>query len=137
MTEHDPRCEGGDDQKVIDNVEEYGWHVMNVLDTANTPGFAYSIGLYHNFKHPEIIVFGLKPELMHSIINSIGEDVRQGQTFEDGREFSELIADYDCMIKTIDRVWYIPFLGYASWFYKSDDFPVLQCIWPDKKARYP
>ncbi len=32
---------------------------------------------------------------------------------------------------------YAEYLGYARWFYQSDSFPVLQCIWPDKQHRYP
>ena len=27
--------------------------------------------------------------------------------------------------------------GYARWFYKGDDFPALQCLWPDKQGRFP
>ena len=28
-------------------------------------------------------------------------------------------------------------VGYARWFYEGDDFPVVQCIWPDKQQNYP
>lgn len=53
MTEHDPRCEGGNHQKVFDDVAKHGWHVVKVLEQAKVPGWAFSIGLYKNFKHPE------------------------------------------------------------------------------------
>jgi hypothetical protein len=56
MKEHDPSCEGGDDEKLVRDVSEYGWHVLKVLDEPGAPGWAYSIGLYRNFDHPEIIV---------------------------------------------------------------------------------
>ena len=69
MTEHDLRCEGPDDQKVLDGVAGYGWHVVKIFEQEGTR-MAFSIGLFHNFGHPEIVVFGLDPDLMHSIINS-------------------------------------------------------------------
>ena len=37
----------------------------------------------------------------------------------------------------MEKCWYDPFLGYARWFYQGDEFPVLQCIWPDKEQNYP
>ena len=55
MSEHDPRCEGINDAKLLADVEEYGWHVVKILDTQGTPAWAYSIGLYENFHHPEIM----------------------------------------------------------------------------------
>ena len=32
---------------------------------------------------------------------------------------------------------YREYLGYARWFYRGDDFPALQCVWPDSGHRYP
>jgi hypothetical protein len=134
---HDPRCEGLNDQKVFDDVAKHGWHVVKILDQANVPGWAFSIGLYKNFKHPEIIVFGLELDLMHSIINTIGYDIRSGKQFEDGKQYADLIEAYDCTFKPVNVVWHYPFLGYADWFYDGTEYPVLQCIWPDKKSLYP
>jgi hypothetical protein len=105
MTEHDPRC-AVSDQQILDDVTNHGWHVMNVLDLPDSPGWAYSIGLYQNFKHPEVVVFGLTADLMHSIINSVGDDVRSGKCFEDGKQYPELIEAYDCVFRTMDVVWY-------------------------------
>jgi hypothetical protein len=79
MNEHDPRCDGGDDEKVFTDVADYGWHVVRVLEKSETPGWAFSIGMYRNFNHPEIVVFGLDGDLLHSVINSIGEGVRTGR----------------------------------------------------------
>jgi Domain of unknown function (DUF4262) len=135
--EHDPRCEGTNDEKVLADVADYGWHVVKIFETNETPGWAFSIGLYQNFKHPEAIVFGLNDELMHSVINSIGEDVRAGKSFEIDGKYTDLIDEYSCIFKPVNNVWYYHFLGYANWFYESEDYPVLQCIWPDRNSSYP
>jgi hypothetical protein len=75
MKEHDPRCEGVNDEKVLADVAQYGWQVVKVLEKDETPGWAFSIGLHRNFKHPEVVVFGLDSDLMHSVINSIGDEI--------------------------------------------------------------
>jgi hypothetical protein len=37
----------------------------------------------------------------------------------------------------VDRIWYKWVLGYARLFYEGDEFPVWQCVWPDKQQHYP
>jgi uncharacterized protein DUF4262 len=133
---HDSSCQA-DDQKVLDDVAEYGWHVIKIPPVSDTPGWAFSIGLYRTFHHPEIVVFGLNHELMHSIINSIGSEIKSGKSFKPDTPFSELIEGYDCILKKVKVNWYSPFLGYANWFYQNTDYPALQCVWPDKKGCYP
>jgi hypothetical protein len=137
MNEHDPRCEGTDDAQVLADVAEYGWHVVKVFEKEETPGWAFSIGLYRNFNHPEVVVFGLDGDLMHSVINSVGDNVRAGKVFEVDADYPDLIEAYSCTFKPVSPVWYYDFLGYANWFYKNQSYPVLQCIWPDRNSRYP
>jgi len=137
MKEHDPRCEGGDDQKLRDDVAEYGWHVIKVLDQPDAPGWAYSVGLFQNYDHPEIIVFGEDLDLMHSIINRVGDDVRSGKTFEIDHKYPDLIDAYSCIFKNVAPIWHDYFLAFASGFYNRSNYPVLQCFWPDFDSRFP
>lgn len=137
IMEHEPRCKGLDDEKLLADVADYGWHVLKIFGKDATPGWAFSIGLYKNFNHPEIVVFGLNDDFMHSLINSIGEDVRSGKRFVIDDLYPDLIEAYSCTFKPVNQVWYDHFLGYANWFYKGQNYPVLQCIWPDKNDRFP
>ena len=41
------------------------------------------------------------------------------------------------MFEPVDQAWYKYVFGYAIWFYRGIDFPVLQCVWPDKQQHYP
>lgn len=135
--EHSPRCEDDHDEQVISDVAEYGWHVIQIPDKDGTPGWAFSIGLYKKFNHPEIVVFGLGDEVMPYVINAVGEDVRRGKRFAVDGMYPDLIDDYFCTFKPVNQVWYYHFLGYANWFYEGENYPALQCIWPDKKSRFP
>ena len=83
MKNHDPGCKGGSnaDEKLLDDVAKYGWHVMKVLETPETPGWAYSVGLFKSFGHAQILVIGQDSDLMHYMINTIGGGVQQGKSF--------------------------------------------------------
>jgi hypothetical protein len=61
------------DRKLLADVQEYGWHIIGVEQDEEGPAFAYSIGLYHTFQHPEAILFGLDVKVMQQIINGIGD----------------------------------------------------------------
>lgn len=126
------------ERDVLETIDEHGWMVMSVCDEdGETPDWAFSIGLYETFGHPEIVVFGQSVELMHSMINSIGERVREGEHFADGNELEELIAEYRCSVRHVRLKWYELFLGWAIWYHEGEAFPVLQCFWPDRDQHYP
>jgi Domain of unknown function (DUF4262) len=135
--EHHPLCSGGDDEKLIKDVKEHGLHVVIVPEESGTPGWAFSVGLYQNYNHPEIIVIGLNRSLMHWMLNEIGSWIKQGQNVQESVQYPGLLEGYSCQFKIIDKKWYDPFLGYALWFYGPVEFPVIQCLWPDKENRYP
>jgi hypothetical protein len=125
------------DRKLISDVEDYGWHVAMIAEDDEGPGFAFSIGLYKNFEHPEIMILGLGIETMHGMINLIGEEVRQGRRFGVGESVLGIIEAFDVQFREVARDHYAEYLGSTSWFYKGKDYPVLQCVWPDKRNRFP
>lgn len=61
------------------DIQAHGWHVVKVMADASGPAFAYSIGLFETFKHPEVLLFGFEPDLMHCIINNVGSEIRNGK----------------------------------------------------------
>ena len=56
-------------QAILDNIEKYGCHLTLIEADNYLPAFVYSIGLFEKFGHPELICFGLKTEVMASILN--------------------------------------------------------------------
>ena len=126
-----------EDQKVIDDVAKYRWHVVKVMEDSQGPAFAYSVGLYQTFKHPEIIVVGLPPDWMHQIANNAGFAIRGGARFEDGVRSGEILEKSEVTFREVLRAHYHDYLGIALWFYKKHHFPTLQCLWPDRDGRFP
>jgi hypothetical protein len=111
--------------------------VIVVLPQAGTPGWTYSIGLFQNYHHPEIVVFGLQDTLAHPVLNAIANDIRSGKHYEPDSQYHGLLEGVRCTFKPVAKMWHRPFLGWAEWFYNGADYPVLQWIWPDKTQHYP
>jgi hypothetical protein len=123
--------------KLLADVKDPGWHVIGVTEDDEGPGFAYTIGLLHSYRHPEIIIFGLDVPILWRIVNVIGEKVKQGEKFENNQEGEDILEGYLVFFRLVQKRHYREYLGYARWFYEGDAFPALQCVWPDKANRYP
>jgi hypothetical protein len=130
-----PQAEG--EAKLLADVKDPGWHVIGVTEDDEGPGFAYSIGLHHNYGHPEIITFGLDVPILWRIVNVIAEKVKQGEKFEDCHEAEGVLEGYLVFFRSVEQRHYREYLGGARGFYEGDAFPALQCVWPDKAHRYP
>jgi hypothetical protein len=125
------------DKSVLQRREEHGWFVNMIMGDSDRPGFAYSFGLYQEFQHPEIIVFGLDSEIMHDIINNAGDEIRKGARYCAGDVTGELLEGYNCAFRGVNALQYRETCSWAFWFYGNLDFPVLQLFWPDKRGRFP
>jgi hypothetical protein len=55
-------------EKLLNDIEKYGLQVMHVFGDELGPGFSYSIGLFESYNHPEVIIIGLRQDLMHQLI---------------------------------------------------------------------
>lgn len=125
-------------ERIIADVEKFGCHLALLEADNYMPAFVYSIGLYKKFNHPEIICFGLKTEVMAGILNDVSDLVKNGETMEKGKLYSEFLVDYDIQFVEVEKEYYHNYVGYAGWFYnKTFDFPLLQLVWPDKQSKFP
>ncbi len=125
------------DEKILHDFEVFGWHVVKVVGDSIGPAFAFTIGLSRRFGHPELIMFGLPLDVMHSVLNLAGDAIKAGRRYEQGAVASELLEGHSCRLLPFPRAAYRDFLGYACWFYQGDEFEALQCVWPDRAGRYP
>lgn len=127
------------DTKLIQhNIVKYGCHVSMVQADNYLPGFAYSIGLYKNFGHPEIICFGLKLEVMHGLINEACDIIQKGNRLEAGNLYNEFLEGYNVTFINVAQEHYDDYLGIALNYYgDGNHFPTLQMVWPDKEYNFP
>ena len=126
-------------RRLIENVERTGTHVVKVSSSTptSTPDWAFTIGLHHNFAHPEVVVFGLKHQTAHLLLNDVRDHIREGQRFEAGTETDLLLNDAIVAFRDVHSKWHDPFLGTMDWFYEEVKVPVVQMVWPDRAGRFP
>jgi hypothetical protein len=136
-----PRPEDAGEVKLVSDVREHGWHVLNVEpDRGHTePLFSYSIGLFYSFGHPEVIITGLPSRAAHSIINAVGERARTSPSVECETEYHDILEHHPVLFRAVPFEHYSSYVGYAMWFYRriSSAFPLVQLFWPDKTGRFP
>jgi Domain of unknown function (DUF4262) len=125
------------DRELLGRLEAHGWYVIKVGAGGNEPAFAYSLGLYEKFGHPELILFGLDLDTMHQLINDAGEQIRSGRRYEDGQQYIDLLDDFPCVFRLVRPEEYDGHLTYSQWFYRGSEFPALQMVWPDMNSRFP
>lgn len=132
-----PPAEDDFDRRLFENVREVGWQVNLIEADDEGPAFAYSVGLFHSFGRPEVVVFGQAPEVMHGMVNRVGEHFREGGTYSDWEQATGVLDDFAVMFREVQKKYYQEYLGYARWFNRGDHFPTLQCVWPDTAGRFP
>lgn len=62
-------------------ISRHGWAIFAV-ENAGTLGWVYTIGLVAGFNHPELVVVGQEPALAGTVLNHLGERVRQGERLD-------------------------------------------------------
>ncbi|CAM4113771.1 MULTISPECIES: DUF4262 domain-containing protein [Flavobacterium] len=125
-------------ERIVNDIKEYDCHLALLESDGYLPAFVYTIGLYEKFQHPEIIIFGLKTDVMAHLLNGLRDEIRKGKNYQPNQTYSGLLEGYEIQFLEVKRENYPDYLGYAGWYYKKTfDFPVLQMIWPDKENKWP
>jgi hypothetical protein len=115
------------DKQLLADVRGVGFHVLKVPADDEGPAFAFTVGLHHRFGHPEVVVVGLDLDTAHSVLNRLGGAISDGNH----PDLDRLLEATTCtLVDPAGADVREQFLGYARWFYRSDDFPVRQLVWP-------
>lgn len=133
-----PEPEDDSDRKLLSDVSEFGWHVVGIHEEENSPRFAFSVGLYYQYLHPEMMIMGLPHEVAHKLLANVQGIIQQGGSIQAWNAVNE-VANFPLMAVPIHLNHYKEHLGYAMWFYRSllEPFPAIQLVWPDKAGVFP
>ena len=119
------------------NIEKFGLQVIMVNATDYSPSFAYSIGLYHTYKHPEIICFGLPNDLGHGIINDVAGLIKNGEKIKPSKNYDNIFKSSRAEFLEVNERNIDDYFGAALNFYQTTKFPALQLIWTDRNDKFP
>ncbi|SEF55985.1 protein of unknown function [Actinacidiphila yanglinensis] len=123
IDEPDPRT-----RSTVDVIRQHGWQVVMIPADDLGPGWAYTIGLWHTHRMPELAMFGLDVGLMQTVLNDLGRQAVEGRSLEAGQERHD-VASVPVALRTVGYRWYKAFFGTAIGYYRKPPFPVLQVVW--------
>jgi hypothetical protein len=63
------------ERQAMANINEFGWHAMNVIEGEGHPPWSFSIGLYETWSHPELIVIGRSRATAYKMLNTLATDI--------------------------------------------------------------
>jgi hypothetical protein len=136
-----PDPDDAGDLRLIKNVIERGCHIIAVEKEVGHPEFAYSIGLYLNYLHPEVILVEMDHATAGRVINRIATHLKNGNTLTCGTPYDGFHDSAPLMFRELRMADHTEELGFAVWFYCSRSlgltFPVYQAMWPDRSGRFP
>ena len=125
------------DEQTQSDIEKFGLSVIIIEATDYLPSFAYSIGLWQKFNHPEIICFGLRTQTLHTIINDVADLIKNGQVIQAGKTYDNIFENSKSEFLNVDKRNLGDYFGTAIDFYNSKDFQALQLVWTDRNDKFP
>jgi hypothetical protein len=125
------------ERKVLDDIAKYGWHCVNILQDGDEPPWSFTIGLFETWKNPELIVFGLKSGVAHTILNIVAQDLAAGRKPDLSLPTDDLLNGYSCRFVEVPKSQYHEHVGFGRWYYQGNKFPLFQIVWPSKDGYFP
>jgi hypothetical protein len=119
------------------NIENYGLQVIIIEATNYLPSFAYSIGLWQKYNHPEIICFGFSNSLLHTLINDVAVIIKENGSLIEEKNYTNIFEDSKAQFLKVDPDNISDYFGTAINYYKTQDFPALQLVWTDRNNKFP
>lgn len=126
-----------DDPHFLATIAHHDCAVVCIEANEDTPPFAFSVGLFQRFQHPELLIMGLSHDAAQQVINACRDRIRGGDVLRDGFSYGPILADRRIAMRAIHPDHHPGYLGTARWFYEQHPFPALQAFWPDASGRYP
>ena len=137
------------DRKALADVQEHGVHVLLVSDAvpcscghegehdhepSDEPDFAYTVGLWHHRRHPELLLSGLpRHEVMHRTLNDLARVVLDGAVLRPGDVVEDALAGVAVTLEELTPEARAERVTWSSWFHRRD-VPALQVVWPDTEG---
>jgi hypothetical protein len=122
---------------VLANINEFGWHCVNVVEDDTHPPWSYTIGLYETWEHPEFIIVGRSRATSHAMLQTLSKDIELNDppnlTDPDGH----VLLGFECHFIEVDTLYYSDYVGFALWHYRKRKFPMYQIVWPNEDGLYP
>jgi hypothetical protein len=128
--------EDDEERAAVATVRRSGWEVVLVgADGDAAPAFAYTVGLPHRVGHPELLISGLRTEVMQHVLNEIADGLVGGLTVQPGDGLEGLLVGVPLLVEQVSDAALERTVTWSSWFHRRRS-SALQLVWPDAGGRF-
>jgi hypothetical protein len=113
------------------HVKSHGWSVVALPEEGEYPGWAYSVGMWHTMRAPEVCVFGLGVADMHQWVNRVGSLVHEGLSLRPGTSVDGVLDGYPLTVRPVHPSWHPDLFAYGLDFHRAQPMPMVQLEWPE------
>jgi hypothetical protein len=123
-------------KQVYNNIKNIGYHTTAIIEEKNFTPFAYSTGIFENFKIPELFISGLGPNLSGELIKNYAEKFKFEKIplNEKIENLSDRFPVYLIKVNNKDLTEYVLT---SIKFYENRNYEYLQLIFPDLNGNFP
>jgi len=125
------------ERQVIRNVNEYGWHCVNVIEDDGHPPWTFTIGFHDTWNFPELIVIGRSRATAHHILETVANGLDHDRRLDFTTTAFTLLPGTPCHFIEVAERYYSDYVGFARWYYRRRQFPLYQIVWPNNDGHYP
>lgn len=125
----------------VTEIKKNGWAIAverSDQAEARPASAAYTVGLFEQFGHPELLVFGLTVSTMQAMLTGMAEAIkRTGARFKAGESYAQVLEKHEILLRAIPAHEAEKRMRVAPTYYGRRHFEALQIVWPDETGRYP
>lgn len=122
--------------KVTTDMRQHGFSIV-FGKTVDGVRFAYTVGLYFSYKHPELVVLGMTNKDAQRMLNDFHREIREGRSFLLDEQVDGMVPEGDVVMAPVPAPHYHEYCKANVWIYKHTDFPVMQVVCPDDQGLFP
>ncbi|MDD2977125.1 DUF4262 domain-containing protein [Aquabacterium sp.] len=124
-------------EQVLENIATYGWHCVHVPQMGHQLAFTYTIGLYHSYKHPELLVYGANAKAACDMIKYVGTAARDDEALDLDQPTDKLMDGHSCVFVEVPYLNFPQRIEHGLWFYEDVSFPLRQIVWTSNQGLFP
>jgi hypothetical protein len=128
---------------VVAAIDRRGWAVRQVpAGVVGDQPFAYTVGLFSSYRHPELITFGAREQVLRYLLDVAGKRIRKGARAPLGQpvDWTRRLfrRGYPIQFREVrDPASYACYLRAAIRHHGPGQVPLLQLVWSDEERRFP
>lgn len=123
-------------KQVYDNIKNFGFHTTAIMEAENFTPFAYSTGIFENFKIPELFISGLGPNLSGEIIKNYTEKYKFKKV-PINKKVNDLVDVFPVYFINVNTNELKDYTLTSIKFYENREYEYLKLIFPDLKGNFP